>query len=328
MIEKEETEPVLIRTEHHNTCSLGIVVPCHNEEDVLPETARRLVGLLAAMISNGKICSDSRIYFVDDGSRDRTWKLIETYAGQYDSISGIKLSRNHGHQGTLLAGLMNAQGDAVVSIDADLQDDLNAIEEMVDAYREGYDVVYGVRENRSTDSLFKRWSAESYYRVLEMMGVEAIFNHADCRLLSRCALKSLSQYREVNLFLRGIVPLIGLPSKTICYTRGERFSGKSKYSLKKMLALALDGLTSFSVMPLRIITFLGFFIFLGSVILGLWVLYVNFTKDTVPGWASTVLPIYFIGGIQLLCMGVIGEYIGKIYKEVKQRPRYNIEKIV
>ena len=306
---------------------LSIVVPCYNEEEVLQETAGRLVRLLTDLQVKGKISYTSRIYFVDDGSRDRTWPIIEKLSRELKPVHGIKLSRNQGHQNALMAGMSVAEGDAVVSIDADLQDDIQVIEKMVDAHREGFDVVYGVRDNRDTDSFFKQFTAESYYRLLRIMGVEAIFNHADFRLLSKNAIEALHKFQETNLFLRGIIPLIGFPSTTIGYRRTKRLAGETKYPTRKMFGLALEGITSFSSIPLRFITFLGRFVFVISGFLGLWALWLAlFTSKTVPGWTSMVVPVYFIGGIQLFCIGVIGEYIAKIYLEVKARPRFIIEK--
>ena len=308
---------------------LGIVVPCFNEQEVVPEAARRLMDLLDRLQAEGKIHAGSGIWFVDDGSRDSTWALIEAMAGEYPAIHGIKLSRNCGHQSALIAGLQHALGDALISIDADLQDDVGVIETMVDRFLEGYDIVYGVRKNRDSDSAFKRWSAESYYRVLRGMGVEAVFNHADYRLLSRRALNCLQGYREVNLFLRGIVPLLGFKATQVAYTRGGRFAGDSKYPLNKMVGLALDGVTSFSAVPLRLITLTGLSVFLVSMLLGLWALWVRLVNDSaVPGWTSTVVPFYFLGGVQLFCIGIIGEYLAKIYMEVKARPRYHVETVL
>jgi len=308
---------------------LGIVVPCFNEQEVVPEAARRLMDLLDRLQAEGKIHAGSGIWFVDDGSRDSTWALIEAMAGEYPAIHGIKLSRNCGHQSALIAGLQHALGDALISIDADLQDDVGVIETMVDRFLEGYDIVYGVRKNRDSDTAFKRWSAESYYRVLRGMGVEAVFNHADYRLLSRRALNCLQGYREVNLFLRGIVPLLGFKATQVAYTRGGRFAGDSKYPLNKMVGLALDGVTSFSAVPLRLITLTGLSVFLVSMLLGLWALWVRLVNDSaVPGWTSTVVPFYFLGGVQLFCIGIIGEYLAKIYMEVKARPRYHVETVL
>ena len=308
--------------------TLDIVVPCYNEEEVLGETVRRLTAVCRDLVDKGKIASESRIYLVDDGSRDRTWELIEGFCQSDLPVRGIKLARNYGHQRAVFAGLMTAQGDAVISIDADLQDDLDAIEKMVDAHVEGYDVVYGVRDDRSSDTFFKRFSAESYYRLLNAMGVETVFNHADYRLMSRAALSNLGQFQETNLFLRGMVPLVGLPSTTVSYARSERFAGESKYPLGKMIALALEGVSSFSAVPLRLIFLVGIALFVLSTGLGIWGLYVAFSGASVPGWASTVVPIYFLVSILLLSIGVIGEYLGKIYIEVKRRPRYLVEKVL
>ncbi|MCP8686836.1 glycosyltransferase family 2 protein [Marinobacterium sedimentorum] len=308
---------------------LNIVVPCYNEEEVLPETVKQLGGLLTDLIDKGKVGPQSKLLMVDDGSRDATWEQIAGFAEQYEWVGGIKLSRNRGHQNALLAGLQIADGDAVVSIDADLQDDIRVIETMVDRYHQGYEVIYGVRDDRSTDSFFKRFSAEFYYRVLALMGVEIIFNHADYRLLSRRALDALKAHDEVNLFLRGIVPTLGYKSCQVPYQRSERFAGESKYPLRKMLALAFDGVTSFSAVPLRLIALLGILMFVASIGISIWALWVKFFSDTaVPGWTSSVLPMYFLGGIQLLSLGVVGEYVAKIYMEIKRRPRYFIEEIL
>jgi glycosyltransferase involved in cell wall biosynthesis len=308
---------------------VGIVVPCYNEQEVLPETADQLIGLLERLVGNGLIADTSKIWFVDDGSRDKTWSMIEDLAEHNLHVSGIKLSHNRGHQNALLAGLLTAEGDALISIDADLQDDVDVIEDMVIRWQNGADIVYGVRKQRDTDTLFKRKTAELFYRVLELMGVDTIYNHADFRLMSRRAIEALREFREVNLFLRGMVPLIGYPSTVVYYSRRERFAGTSKYPLRKMLGLALDAVTSFSAVPLRMISFIGFMVFMATIGVSLWVLWVRlFTNHAAPGWASTVLPMYFIGGIQILCIGIIGEYLGKIYREVKGRPRYIIEKVV
>ena len=308
--------------------TLGIVVPCYNEEEVLPETSRRLLAVLERLIEKCKIDRASRVYFVDDGSQDHTWALIESIIAEGRPIVGIKLSRNYGHQNAMVAGLFSAVGDAIVSTDADLQDDLNAIEVMVDRFHEGCEVVYGVRRSRETDTFFKRYMAECFYRLLTAMGAKTIFNHADYRLLSRRAVESLRDYPEVNLFLRGIIPLMGYRSATVDYDRSARFAGQSKYPLRKMLALALEATTSFSVVPMRLISLLGIAIFFGSMAVTGWAAWVAlFTNLGVPGWASTVLPLYFLGGIQLLALGVIGEYVGKSYLETKRRPRYFIERI-
>ena len=307
---------------------LSIVVPCYNEQEVLPETAKRLLVLIEHLQAQGKICGNSDVVFVDDGSRDKTWSIVEELTAAHSAIRGIKLSRNRGHQSAVLAGLFSAIGDIVVSVDADLQDDLAAIEHMVDAHRAGADVVYGVRKRRDSDTIFKRFSAECYYRLLEFMGVEIVFNHADYRLLSRRVIEGLKQFGETNLFLRGIIPQLGFQSSVVYYDRVERFAGESKYPLGKMLSFAWEGITSFSAAPLRLITGLGVLISLCSFAIILWALWIRlFTETAVPGWASTVLPVYFLGGVQLLCIGIIGEYLAKIYLETKRRPHFLIEKI-
>lgn len=307
--------------------TLGVVVPCYNEKEVLPETGRRLTDLLLRLVEKKKISPDSRIYFVDDGSTDGTWGLIEAACQYHPTVSGIKLAHNVGHQNALLAGLLAAEGDVLVSIDADLQDDINAIESMIDEFHNGNEIVYGVRKKRDTDTAFKRITARAFYHLLQIMGVNVVNNHADFRLLGRRAVDSLREFGEVNLFLRGIVSLLGYNSSIVYYDRAERMAGISKYPFRRMLALAIDGLTSFTVAPLRIITLIGLLVFLISTGMGTWALYsVLFTDNTIPGWASTVLPIYLIGGVQLFSLGVLGEYIGKIYGEVKRRPRFIIEK--
>ena len=308
---------------------LGIVIPCFNEQEVLLETSRRMLGLVERLAASGKIAPDSKIYFVDDGSRDRTWDLIEQLAASDPHFAGIKLSRNRGHQNALVAGLFTAAGDALVSIDADLQDDERAIEEMVDRCRDGAEIVYGVRSRRQTDTRLKRAAAETFYALLSALGTESIYNHADYRLLSRRAIDSLQQYPEVNLYLRGIIPLLGFRADIVHYDRSARFAGESKYPLRRMVALALDAITSFSVVPLRLITLIGFVIFFGTMLVALWALWVRFmTTAAVPGWTSIVLPMYSLGGIQIFCIGMLGEYLGKIYTEVKARPRFFIEKTV
>jgi polyisoprenyl-phosphate glycosyltransferase len=307
---------------------LSIVVPCYNEEDVLPETTRRLAELLQHLIANGKITPSSRVYYVDDGSRDRTWDLIESLTKTHGFVRGIKLSRNCGHQNALLAGLSTADGEVVISVDADLQDDLTAIEEMINCNVSGYDIVYGVRNSRRSDTLFKSFTAKTYYRLLGALGVELIYNHADYRLMSRRAIEALKEFGEVNLFLRGIIPQLGFSHSLVYYERAERYAGESKYPLKKMLAFAWQGITSFSAMPLRFITGLGVLVSMVSLGVTFWALWIRlFTEEAIPGWASTVLPIYFLGGIQLLCLGIMGEYLAKIYTETKRRPRYIIEKM-
>jgi len=309
--------------------ALTIVVPCFNEEEVLPVTAQRLLDLLERLRRGACISAASRVVFIDDGSRDRTWQLIETLSREDARIGGIKLSRNRGHQNALLAGLFTVEGDVLISVDADLQDDIEVIADMLAQHAQGMQVVYGVRDNRASDGVFKRSSAQGFYRLIRALGVESVYNHADFRLLSRRAVDALKDFREVNLFLRGIVPLIGFKSSVVYYTRTERFAGISKYPLRKMLGLALDAVTSFSVVPLSLITDLGFLVFLFSAAMGLWTLWVRlFTDRAVPGWTSTLLPIYVLGGLQILCIGIIGEYLGKVYQEAKRRPRYIIEKVL
>ena len=310
--------------------TLYVVVPCYREEAVLPETARRLKEKLTALMQAGKISRHSRILFVNDGSKDRTWEIIEELHRGDRLFSGVNLSRNRGHQNALLAGLMTAvqRADMMVSMDADLQDDINAMDAMIDAYHNGYDVVYGVRSSRESDSFFKRFTAESFYKLMKAMGVDIVFNHADYRLMSRRAVEGLAQFREVNIFLRGVVPQIGYPWTTVEYVRAKRFAGESKYPLKKMLSFAFDGITSFSVKPMRLILFLGAVIFLLSLVVLLWTLIARVSGRTVSGCTSLMCSIWMIGGIQLLSLGVIGEYIGKIYAETKARPRFIIERVL
>jgi glycosyltransferase involved in cell wall biosynthesis len=324
------SEGVTVAMTHEKALSrLAIVVPCFNEEEVLPETAQRLTALVQGMTANGLIAPDSQVVFVDDGSRDRTWEMIERLASGDPRVGGIKLSRNRGHQNALLAGLYTCEADVLLSVDADLQDDIRVIPEMLEAYARGAQVVYGVRNDRTSDGFFKRATAQGFYRLIRALGAESIYNHADFRLMSRRAVEALKSFREVNLFLRGMVPLIGFKSAIVYYTRSERFAGVSKYPMRKMIALALDAVTSFSVAPLRFITGIGFAVFLLSAAMGMWTLWVRlFTDRAVPGWTSTLLPIYLLGGIQILCIGVIGEYLGKVYQETKARPRYIIEKHV
>lgn len=316
-------------TQEKAPATIAIVIPCYNEEEVLPETVAQLTVLMQEMEREQLIAPGSAIWFVDDGSKDKTWALIENYVVTNHYIRGIKLARNRGHQNALLAGLETATGDILISIDADLQDDIQVIKRMMLEHYKGIDIVYGVRKARSTDTAFKRMSAEGYYHLLSKMGVNIVFNHADFRLMSRRAIESLKQYEEVNLFLRGIIPTIGFPSSTVEYDRAARFAGESKYPLKKMLALAADGITSFSAVPLRLIAGLGFLIFLMSLGLSFWVFFVKlFTDNAMPGWASSVLPMYLLGGIQLLSIGVLGEYIAKMYMETKKRPRYILDKVI
>lgn len=305
--------------------TLYLVIPCYNEQEVLPETSRRLAAKLGGMMDKGVVSENSRILFVDDGSRDTTWAIIaDLHKKQPHLFSGLKLAHNRGHQNALIAGLTMAKDfcDMAISLDADLQDDVDAIDKFVSEYYSGCDIVYGVRSSRAKDTVFKRSTALGYYKFLKLMGVEIVENHADYRLMSRRALEALMQYDEVNLFLRGIVPLIGFRTSVVTYERSERFAGESKYPLKKMLAFAIDGITSFSVKPIRFITALGMLIFAGSVIALLTLLLLKLFGYTVTGWTTLMGSIWAIGGIQLLCLGVIGEYIGKIYIEVKHRPRF------
>ncbi len=307
--------------------TLYIVVPCYNEEEVLPETARRLGDKLRALMNAGKISPQSRVLFVNDGSGDQTWAVITRLHRDNPLLCGLDLSRNRGHQNALLAGLMTARGraDMAISMDADLQDDVDAAGAMVDKYLAGADIVYGVRSSRKTDTFFKRTTAEAFYRLMDRLGAETVFNHADYRLMSRRALDGLAQFQEVNLFLRGIVPMIGYPTDTVEYERGERFAGQSKYPLKKMLSFALEGVTSLSVRPLRMITGLGFLVFLISLIMIVYNVVRWATGNTVAGWASLACSVWFIGGLILLSLGVIGEYLGKLYLESKDRPRFLIQ---
>lgn len=315
-----------MNTEARKPARLAIVVPCYNEEEVLPETINQLSTLLEEMEMEQLVDPGSYACFVDDGSKDRTWAMIAEYSLQNSRVKGIQLARNRGHQNALLAGLENAEGDVLVSIDADLQDDITVIKQMMEKYHMGHDVVYGVRKERDFDTPFKRTTAEGYYHVLQRMGVKIIFNHADFRLMSRRAIEALKRYEEVNLFLRGIIPTIGFPSTTVEYDRAARFAGESKYPLRKMISLAIDGITSFSSVPLRLIALMGMIIFMLSIVLSIWVLGTKlFTDDALPGWASSVLPMYLLGGIQLLSIGVLGEYVAKMYMETKRRPRYFIQ---
>ena len=309
---------------------LYIVVPCYKEEAVLPETSRRLKEKLRALEKAGHIAPDSRVLFVDDGSSDRTWELIAQLHEEDETFSGLKLSRNRGHQNALLAGLAHAaeHADVIISMDADLQDDIGAVDEMVDKYLDGVDIVYGVRSSRKTDTFFKRFTAEGFYRLMNAMGAESVFNHADYRLMSKRALEGLAQFKEVNLFLRGIIPMIGYRTDTVEYERGERFAGESKYPLKKMLSFALEGITSLSVKPLRLITGLGFLIFVVSIIMIIYNIVRWAAGATVPGWASLSCSVWLMGGLILLSLGVVGEYVGKIYMESKERPRFIIREVL
>jgi glycosyltransferase involved in cell wall biosynthesis len=309
--------------------SLAIVIPCYNEEEMLPKTLATMLALRDGMIARGKINDKSKIYLVDDGSKDKTWEILAREAAQNSALVGVKLSRNKGHQNALYAGLCTTTEDITVSIDADLQDDPQNIEAMVDEYLKGNDVVYGVRSARNTDTFFKRFTAEGYYHLMKKMGVDLVFNHADFRLLSRRALESLKEYDESNLFLRGIVREVGYPSSVVEYERQAREAGESKYPLKKMLSFAWKGITAFSTAPLRMITVLGLVSGFASFTLIAWVLTIRFfTDNATPGWASVLLPLLFIGSVQLLCLGVIGEYLSKIYEEVKRRPKFHISEII
>lgn len=307
--------------------TIYFVIPCFNEEEVLPETAKRLYEKVSELIEQDKISKDSRIVFVDDGSSDKTYEIISRLHNECGAFCGIKLSRNQGHQNALLSGLMTVMDkcDAAISLDADLQDDINVLDDFIDKYNEGYDIVYGVRKNRSTDTAFKRTTAQAFYKLMLFLGVEMVYNHADYRLMSARALKALSSFEEVNLFLRGIVPLVGFKSTTVEYKRFERFAGESKYPLNKMISFAVDGVTSFSIKPIRMVFALGVIIFLCSIAVLIYSLIRWALGFTVAGWTTTVLSIWALGGIQLLCLGIVGEYIGKIYKEVKNRPKYIIE---
>lgn len=309
---------------------LYLAIPCYNEEEVLRDSAAKLLNKYNEMMSEGKITSDSRIVFIDDGSKDKTWSIIKELHNENPVFQGIKLSRNRGHQNALLCGLMTLKdkADAVISIDADLQDDINTFDEMVQKYEEGCDVVYGVRSKRETDTFFKRFTAEAFYKILNKMGAKVIFNHADFRLMSKRALEAFSLYKETNIFLRGMVPLIGYKSDVVKYERSERLAGESKYPLKKMLALAWEGITSLSIQPIRMITWLGGIVFAISIIMIIYSLVSFFMGVATTGWASTLCSIWAIGGLQLLAIGIIGEYIGKIYLETKQRPRFIVEEFL
>jgi len=305
---------------------LYIIVPCYNEEAVLPASAKTLLNKLQELTDIGEISDDSRVLFVDDGSGDQTWELIRQMHVLDCHYAGLRLSRNRGQQNAVLAGLMTAKGhaDICISIDADLQDDINAIDQMLVKSKEGAQVVYGVRNTRTVDSLFKRFTAVCFYKLMQLMGVELVFNHADYRLMSKTALEALAQYREVNLFLRGLVPMIGFKTDVVYYERRARPAGESKYPLKKMFALAFDGISSFSIKPIRMISFVGGVIFAVSIFMLLWTVGVKLWSKTVPGWSSLMVSIWALGGLQLLSLGLIGEYIGKIYAETKARPRYHI----
>ena len=309
---------------------LYMVIPCYNEEEVLPETSKRLREKINSLIEKGKIDKESRIVFVNDGSKDKTWEIIKTLHEEDPVFSGINLTRNRGHQNALLAGLMTVMdyADMAISMDADLQDDVDAIDEMIDKYLDGIDIVYGVRSSRAKDTFFKKATAEGFYKIMNSMGANTVFNHADYRLMSKRALEGLSQFQEVNLFLRGIVPMIGYPTDVVYYERGERLAGESKYPLGKMLSFAIEGITSLSTKPIRMITFLGFFIFLVSIGILIYSLVRHFMGATIVGWTTLMVSVWGIGGLILLSLGVVGEYIGKIYLETKARPRFIVEQFL
>lgn len=309
---------------------LYMVIPCYNEQEVLPETSKRLKEKLSTLVKAGKIDPESRIIFVNDGSKDRTWEIIRRLHEEDPVFGGVNLSRNRGHQNALLAGLMTVKdhADMAISMDADLQDDINAIDEMVEKYLNGTDIVYGVRSSRAKDTFFKKATAEGFYKLMNTMGVNTVFNHADYRLMSKRALEGLAEFREVNLFLRGIVPMIGYSTDVVYYERGERFAGESKYPLGKMLSFAIEGITSLSTKPIRMITFLGFFIFLVSIGILIYSLVRHFMGATIVGWTTLMVSVWAIGGMILLSLGVVGEYIGKIYLETKARPRFLIEEFL
>lgn len=306
---------------------LTIVVPCYNEEEVLPETTKELGQILNNLIAKKKIASNSKILFVNDGSKDNTWEIISSYSKKLDYVTGIKFTRNYGHQNALLAGMSLAvkYSDIIITIDADLQDDVNAIYKMVDKFIEGYDVVYGVRNSRDTDSFFKKHTALMYYSLMKKMGVNLVPDSADYRLLSKRATEALLNYKERNLFLRGMVPLVGYKSTKVYYPRKERYAGTSKYPLKKMIHFALDGITSFSIAPIHLIMTMGIVVMLISIVLMIYTIIEKIQGHIVPGWSSLMISIWFLGGVQLISVSVIGEYIGKVFTEVKHRPRFNIE---
>lgn len=310
-----------------NNNRLFCVIPCYNEEEVLPETSKRILEKFKSLISQGKISKDSRALFVNDGSKDKTWEIISGLHESNEIFQGINLSRNRGHQNALLAGLMTVRNicDMTISMDADLQDDIGAMDEMIDKYHDGADIVYGVRSKRATDTFFKKFTAESFYKMMDCLGANTVYNHADYRLMSKRAVIGLSEFNEVNLFLRGLVPMVGYKTDVVCYERAERFAGESKYPLKKMIQFATEGITSLSIKPIRLITSLGFGIFIISLLVLIYSLIRYFTGHTIPGWTTTVLSVWAIGGLIMISLGIIGEYIGKIYLETKARPRYIID---
>lgn len=307
-----------------------IVIPCYNEEEMLPITATKMKEKMVSLVLNGKISERSKVLFVNDGSKDKTWEIIKDLHNNDKLFLGLNLSRNRGHQNALLAGLMYSKEncDAAITIDADLQDDINAIDEMIESYLNGIDIVYGVRKDRKKDKFFKRFTAELFYRLINSLGAETVFNHADFRLMSKRAIEGLGEFKETNLFLRGIVPMIGYNTGYVYYQRNERIAGKTKYPLKKMISFALQGITSLSVKPIRLITVSGFLVFLVSIAVIIYSIIRNAFGQTVPGWTSMMASIWGIGGLILLAIGIVGEYIGKIYLETKMRPRYIVEEIL
>ena len=312
------------------SCRLAIVVPCYNEEEMLPITTPALLGKLDELVAEGLIDDDSYVLYVNDGSKDKTWDVIEAHHANDNRIKGLKLAGNVGHQFALTAGLITAKdsSDITISIDADLQDDINVFKDMILKYKEGCDIVYGVRNSRKKDSFFKRTTAQGFYKVMSLMGAKTVYNHADFRLMSKRAVEQFSNYKEINLYLRGIIPLIGYQTDCVYYERLERQKGESKYPLKKMLALAFEGITSFSVKPISLITVLGTIVVILSICAFVYAIVSYFFGSVEPGWASLIVSIWFLGGVQLISVGLIGQYIGKIYVEVKHRPRYNIEKLL
>ncbi|MFC1669728.1 glycosyltransferase family 2 protein [Spirochaetota bacterium] len=312
------------------TCKLCILIPCYNEEEIIKYSSGKLFKILTSLVSKKKILKSSYLCFVDDGSIDKTWELIKEIGKKNKSIKGLKLSRNYGHQSALLAGLLTQKdkSDCVITIDADLQDDVSVIEDMIDEYYKGNSIVYGIRKSRDVDSVFKRFTAQFFYKLLNFLKVKTVYNHADFRLTDKKILNELSKFNEVNLYLRGLFPLIGLKSSSVYYERKKRTAGITKYPFRKMLLFAWDGITSFSFSPMRLILLLGVFIFIISSSFGLWAIILLIIGKSIPGWASTVIPIYFFGGLQLMCIGILGEYIGKIYAETKSRPRYIIDEEV
>jgi len=309
---------------------IAIVCPCYNEEEVLRQSAQRLTTLFHDLIDERKISGDSFVMFVNDGSHDDTWRLIEELHRENPLVKGLNLARNVGHQSAIMAGMMTAKdmADGVITIDADLQDDLKAIPKMIDSYRQGYDIVYGVKVSRTADPLLKRMSATAFYRLQAKMGVECVYNHADFRFMSRRALEMLSEYKERNIYLRGLIPTIGLPSTTVDDVISERTAGQSKYTLGKMLSLAIDGITSFSIKPIFLVLYIGLFFLLVSLGIAVYVARALIVGTAEHGWSSILLSIYLVGGIIMLCIGIIGIYVGKIYKEVKHRPLYNIKELL